>query len=65
MNWDDQASTHPDGNTPRGRSIIARRIMRLENRVMRIERTARGVAFVLALLAFAGLTIWLQSRGSP
>jgi hypothetical protein len=70
MSWDDDRSTAPDPNTPRGRSVIAARIMRLEAEVVsvrfrltQLESHARGAIFVLVIVLISALTMWLQAKG--
>jgi hypothetical protein len=72
MSWENDQSTAPDPNTPRGRSVIAARIMRLEAEIVsvryrldQLESHARGAIFVLVIVLISALTLWLQTKGKP
>lgn len=73
MTWDDQhdRDTKPDGNTPRGRSAIAQRIMRIESdlarvrtRVTVLEDWLRGAALVALIVATLLISMYV-TKGSP
>lgn len=63
MMWD-RDSTAPDGNGPRGISVVGTRLRALEMRVSKLEERWRATVFLLAMAALVIVTICL-TKGSP
>lgn len=60
MKWGNE-STPPDGNAPRGISVVGTRIRSLESRMMWVEARVRFHALVLVMAALA-ITYLLWKR---